>query len=306
MADAAAERLAILQSLTARLAKMRDESEVADLVLGQGVAELGGSTGSLCLVSADRRNLEIVAERGYPDDVARAGAVARASELGEVGLRPEAIAEWNEARLAWRSDPLKLYLLARLADERGAAYVALKAAEDVAKLSPGHGFSGAPEALRRLIFPLPYAEVGLSQSREHGVDPLALYALLRQESLFNPGALSSAGARGLGQIMPATAQGIAQNLKIEGFQESDLFRPALSIRFGAFYLSRQLELMGDSLPGALSAYNGGPGNAQRWAGGTTVADPDLFTEGIDYPETRGYVKLVYGYYGAYKRLYKWP
>ena len=78
----------------------------------------------------------------------------------------------------------------------------------------------------------------------------------------------------------------------------------MSIRFGAFYLSHQLASMGGSLQAALSAYNGGPGNAQRWAGGTTVADPDLFTEGIDYEETRGYVKLVYGYYGAYRRLYK--
>jgi soluble lytic murein transglycosylase len=130
--------------------------------------------------------------------------------------------------------------------------------------------------------------------------------MLRQESLFNPGAISWADARGLGQIMPATAQGIAQNLKVEGFQEADLLRPVVSIRFGAFYLSRQLAAMDGSLQGALSAYNGGPGNAQRWAGGATIADPDLFTEGIDYPETRGYVRLVYGYYGAYKRLYRWP
>jgi soluble lytic murein transglycosylase len=61
--------------------------------------------------------------------------------------------------------------------------------------------------------------------------------------------------------------------------------------------------MQGSLQAALAAYNGGPGNAQRWAGGTSVADPDLFTEAIDFAETRDYVKLVYGYYGAYRRLY---
>src|SRR5439155_4738636 len=215
-----------------------------------------------------------------------------------VGLQPEAIAEWNEARDAWHDDPLKLYMLARLADQHGVPYIALKAAEDLAMRSLARGFATAPEALRRLIFPTPYGDAVLEQAREHNLDPRALYALLRQESLFNPGATSGAGARGLAQIMPTTAQGIAQNLNLDSFHDDDLYQPALSIRFGAFYLGHQLAAMDDSLQAALAAYNGGPGNAERWAGGTTVTDPDLFTEGIDYDETRGYVKLVYGYYGV--------
>lgn len=247
-----------------------------------------------------------LAERGYPADVAQAGAVLRAIALQDVGLQPEAIAEWNEARTAWRDDPQKLYLLARMADAHGVPYIALKAAEDLAARSPGKGFATAPEALRRLIFPAPYSAVALAEARARNLDPRALYALLRQESLFNPGATSGAGALGLAQIMPATAQGIAQNIKQDEFQTGDLYLPELSIRFGAFYLAHQIAAMNGSLPGGLAAYNGGPGNAQRWAGGTTVSDPDRFTEGIDYAETRGYVKLVYGYYGAYRRLYARP
>jgi soluble lytic murein transglycosylase len=245
-------------------------------------------------------------EHGYPPDVAVAGPVRRAIALQDVDLQSEAIAEWNAVRAAWRDDPVKLYLLARLAHQHDAPYIALKAAEDVVRRSPDNDLAGAPEALRRLLFPAPYDEAVVANAREYGLDPRALYAMLRQESLFNPRARSGAGAIGLGQIMPTTAQGIAQNLKVEGYQEADLLRPAVSIRFGAFYLNNQLALMEGSLPGALAAYNGGPGNAQRWAGGTHVADPDLFAEGIDYAETRSYVKLVYGYYGVYKRLYKWP
>lgn len=247
-----------------------------------------------------------LAERGYPPEVAGAGPIVRAIALQEVGLQAESIAEWNEARATWRDDPVRLYLLARLAAEHDVPYIALKAAEDLAERSPDKGFARAPEALRRLIFPAPYSAVVAAQAREHNLDPRALYALLRQESLFNPGATSWAGARGLAQVMPATAQGIAQNLRVDDFHEAQLYRPVVSIRFGAFYLGRQIALMEGSLQAALAAYNGGPGNAQRWAGGTAVADPDLFTEGIDYDETRGYVKLVYGYYGAYRRLYKWP
>lgn len=245
-------------------------------------------------------------ERGYPPDVAAAGPVQRAIALQEVDLQSDAIAEWNAARAAWHDEPVKLYLLARLAHEHNAPYIALKATEDLLNRSPTKASADAPEALRRLLFPTPYDEAVVANAREYGLDPRAIYAMLRQESLFNPNAQSGAGAIGLGQIMPATGQGIAQNLNVEGFQESDLLRPAVSIRFGAFYLNHQLALMEGSLPGALSAYNGGPGNAQRWAGGTRVGDADLFAEAIDYPETRSYVKLVYGYYGVYQRLYKWP
>jgi len=180
------------------------------------------------------------------------------------------------------------------------------AAEDLADQSPEHGFAKVPEALRRLIFPTPYADLILEQAHERNLDPLALYAMFRQESRFNPGAHSGAGALGIAQVMPATAEGIAQNLQVPDFQIDDLLRPAVGVRFGAFYLARQLDAIHGSLPGALAAYNGGPGNAQRWAGGSSVTDQDLFTESIDYDETRSYVKLVVGYYGAYRRLYALP
>jgi soluble lytic murein transglycosylase len=80
----------------------------------------------------------------------------------------------------------------------------------------------------------------------------------------------------------------------------------VSIRFGAFYLGRRISDMEGSVHGALAAYNGGLGNAQRWAGGSRVADPDLFSEVIDFPETRGYVRAVYAFWGVYQGLYAAP
>jgi soluble lytic murein transglycosylase len=290
----------------ARAAELRGKQAAGDAPIGAPVPGESWRAAEDWIASWSGKPAYHLDEQGYPPEVGQASMVIRAIALADVGLQPEAIAEWNAARAAWSQDPVKLYLLARLAHDHGVPYIALKAAEDVVKLSPSQGFAGAPDALRRLIFPTPYAEVLVAAAREHGLDPLALYAMLRQESLFNPGAASGAGALGLAQVMPGTAQGIAQNLRVAEFAEADLYRPAVSIRFGAFYLGHQLATMSGSLQAALAAYNGGPSNAQRWAGGTIVIDQDLFTEGIDYSETRNYVKLVYGYYGAYRRLYAAP
>jgi soluble lytic murein transglycosylase len=228
----------------------------------------------------------------------------RGLALANAGLVSEAIGELRAPLGAWREDPARLYMLARLSHEHGLTYVALNAAERLATLAGEREAGVAPAAVRRLIFPTPYRTIVAEQAREHDVDPLALYALLRQESHFNPAATSWVGARGLAQVMPATAQGIAQELGIEGFNIDQLYHPEVSVRFGAYYLSQQIDNMGGSLPGALAAYNGGLGNAWRWAGGETVTDPDLFAERIDFAETRGYVKLVYGFYSAYRGIYQ--
>jgi soluble lytic murein transglycosylase len=233
------------------------------------------------------------------------GVAARATLLAQVGLPSEALGEWLDALDAARGSADGLLRVARGAHESGVTYVALQAAEALAALAPLTA-PPQPTALRRLIFPTPYAELVQREALEQGVDPRLLFALFRQESLFNPDATSWVGARGLAQVMPETGQGIAQNLGVSDFQLDDLYRPAVSVRFGAFYLGRRIQDMEGSVHAALAAYNGGLGNAQRWAGGSSVADPDLFTEVIDFPETKGYVRAVYGFWGAYKELYGAP
>ncbi len=223
----------------------------------------------------------------------------RAAHLEQVGLQTEATNEWREGLDEARGQPWALLGLARAAHQGGATYPALLAAEELAALAP----TPAPLALRRLIFPTPYADLVSREARANGLDPRLLYALFRQESLFNPVATSWVGARGLAQVMPETGQGIAQNLGVSDFTLDDLYRPAVSARFGSYYLARRLADMEGSVQGALAAYNGGLGNAQRWAGGSRVADPDHFTEQIDFGETRGYVRAVYGFWGAYQELY---
>jgi soluble lytic murein transglycosylase len=238
-------------------------------------------------------------------DPASDPAVQRALDLEALNLRVEAMAEWSSALAARNDNPYALYLLGRYAHDRGAASVALRAANRLVRLAPGGDPAGAPLALRRLLYPVPFTPVVLARAREFGVDPAFMFALLRQESAFDPAATSWAGARGLAQVMPATGQGIAQALSVSGFREIDLYRPDLSVRFGAFYISRQIAAMNGSLEGALAAYNGGPGNARRWSGGAPITDPDLFAERIDFSETRNYVKSVIAQYDVYRRLYRW-
>ncbi|MCS6887494.1 MAG: lytic transglycosylase domain-containing protein [Chloroflexus sp.] len=240
------------------------------------------------------------ASAGLP---ALAGVAERARLLHEVGLDDEARGEWLDGLRQAGEDPARLLELAQHAYQAGATYPALLAAERLARLAPPEA-TPPPTALLRLRFPTPYAELVQQEATAFGVDPLLFYALIRQESLFNPAATSWVGARGLAQIMPDTGRGIAQNLGVSNFQLDDLYRPYVSIRFGAFYLGRRIKDMNGSWHGALAAYNGGLGNAQRWAGGSVVIDPDRFVEMIDFSETRNYVWAVYAFYGVYRGLYK--
>ncbi len=248
--------------------------------------------------------LPAIDEAGIDPAVAEYPAIERALALTEVGLHSEAGAEWNMALDHFADDPGLLVHLARIADNHDETYVALQAARQILALAPAE--SSAPPTLRRLLFPTPYPELVLAESRVQEVDPLLFYALMRQESLFQPRATSWVGARGLAQVMPETGQGIAAQLGISNFDVDALYRPYISVRFGTYYLGQRIDDMAGSIHGGLASYNGGLGNAMRWAGGSRVADADLFTELIDFPETEGYVKSVYGYYGAYRRLYDLP
>ncbi len=226
----------------------------------------------------------------------------RALELHLVNLRSESLAEWIAARDAAGDNPYALYAVALAALRANSPYAAVLTAQRLVNRAPVEA-GEPPVAIRQLLYPTPYATAVLTESQAFAIDPRVLYALMRQESIFNPDATSWVGARGLAQVMPETGAGIAQNLGVDGFSPDDLYHPVVSIRFGAFYIGAQIERMNGSVQAALAGYNGGPGNAERWAGGTTVADPDVFLQTIDYPETSHYVEVVYANYGAYRRLY---
>ena len=109
---------------------------------------------------------------------------------------------------------------------------------------------------------------------------------------------------GLTQVIPPTADAIAGALDDDSFQIDLLFRPERSISYGAYYLGQQLAQFEGAAWIALAAYNGGPGNADRWSGGDYGIDPDLFFEQITFTETRSYVSLVLENYAWYQFIYR--
>ncbi|MSS73853.1 MAG: tetratricopeptide repeat protein [Candidatus Latescibacteria bacterium] len=159
------------------------------------------------------------------------------------------------------------------------------------------------DTIRRL-YPTYYADLIQKPAAENRVEPPLVLAIIRQESAFDPTAVSSVGARGLMQIMPATGSAWAADMGIPDFKLQDLDDPAISIRYGcreiAAYLTRfPRDLRGTVL--SLSAYNGSLNAAQKWDK-TLSTDVDEFIENIPYHETRNYVKQVIRNYEIYKLL----
>ncbi len=154
----------------------------------------------------------------------------------------------------------------------------------------------------RALYPLAYWDAVSAAAREFDLDPLLLLAVMRQESLFEPKAESAAGARGLMQVMPATAQQAAAALGI-GLTSEQLSDPTVNVRLGARHLRQLLDRYQNDLVRALAAYNGGERAADRWSAQAAGRDPDEFVERITYRETREYVKRVLAHYRNYVRLY---
>lgn len=193
----------------------------------------------------------------------------------------------------------QLMLALRYADE---PYLALLVATRLAELSPD-AVPQLPTLLRRCLFATPFADTVIAGASGADTSPLLFYALIKQESYYNPLARSGADARGLSQVLPATAAQIAANIGDSRFAAADLYRPSVAARYGALFLRDRLAEEGGSVLRALAAYNAGPGSLPAWSKGAAADDADLFVENISYAETAEYVRIVYRNYVAYLALY---
>jgi len=227
----------------------------------------------------------------------------RGRELQAVGAFSEAFTEFedlvDEARE--KGDALSSYRLAIHLRSIGVFRESIIAAANLI-IASQTGTLQAPSFIARLRFPDYYIDIIRPLAEQREIDPLLMLSLIRQESLFNTYATAAADEKGLMQVIPSTAQYIAEGLDWQDYQHSDLFRPYAGVAFGAYYLDEQLDLFDQNAIAALAAYNAGPGRALDW-NALSGGDPDLFMTTITIDSTRKYVQYIYRNFNIYRELY---
>ena len=162
---------------------------------------------------------------------------------------------------------------------------------------------GTRYGIKKYVYPYPHKEYVNEYSKEYGIDPLLVLAVIKTESRFNKDAESKKGAKGLMQIMDSTGEWIAEEVGLNYFLPYMLFDPETNIRFGCWYLNN-LENQFNNLDLVLAAYNGGSGNVTKWLGDPQYSEDGITLKYIPFPETKKYVDKVRTNYSVYKYLYK--
>ena len=156
----------------------------------------------------------------------------------------------------------------------------------------------ADKAVKEVTLPLRHEDIIRQQARDKELDPSLIAAVIYAESHFRD-QTSPAGARGLMQITPQTADEIARKSGGTEFEQGDLATPQINIAYGSWYLNWLLDHYGGNETFAVAAYNAGTGNVDRWV----AADPGLKAQDIPFPETRAYVARVLDARREYRREY---
>ncbi len=154
---------------------------------------------------------------------------------------------------------------------------------------------GFPAIFAEIRYPLVYEDIIIKESADHDLDPFLVAAVIYAESHYNPKAQSPVGARGLMQLMPLTAAGIARKLGDDSFTISKLFDPATNIEYGTFHLQGLMGRYDGAVAPAVVAYNGGGGAGDQYRAGNLGRVP---------AESLAYVKRVLEVKTAYEQLYQ--
>ena len=160
-----------------------------------------------------------------------------------------------------------------------------------------------PRPVWENLFPRPYWEDLKKHSLLNQLDPFLVASLIRQESEFNPAAYSRANAMGLMQLLPTVGKGMAKEVKLRGFSNTELFVPNINLQLGTRYFKRMVDHYNGQVEYALAAYNAGEDRVDEWRKSSNFKDVEEFVESIPFTETREYVQAIKRNAVLYKLLY---
>ena len=164
-------------------------------------------------------------------------------------------------------------------------------------------YDDLPRQYWESLFPRPFWKDLKKFAEANELDPYLVASLIRQESEFNPGAVSRANALGLMQLLPSVGKSTARQLRVRGYSTNSLFVPSTNMQLGTKYFRMMVDKFGGQVEYALAAYNAGSNRVDDWMANGRYADIPEFVESIPFTETREYVQAIMRNAKVYKQLY---
>lgn len=225
----------------------------------------------------------------------------KAQLLANAALYEFAVAEMQAASAG--SPPWEAKSVAEIYNEQG-SYI--RAIETLKRAVPGYFAADIPQIPRPVwegLFPRPFWQELTRDAAANQLDPHIVASLIRQESEFNPSAISTANAMGLMQLLPSVGKGLAKQMKIKHFSTDELLVADTNLRLGTRYFRQMVDHFGGQVEYALAAYNAGEDRVDDWRKNGNFADVEEFVESIPFTQTREYVQAIMRNAVIYKLLY---
>lgn len=264
-----------------------------------GLLAAGGNTSSLKPSSKPCPAVkEPKPELSYKDPT-----LSRAYELALQDMQDEATAELRKAEPAYCGSLKGIKAISALYVFAGDYSRPLELVSGLYQAGMNNGGGKVPDEALKIMYPLGYWDTVTRQADIFEIDPFLVAGIIREESRYDPEAVSPAGAVGLMQLMPGTAKAVCRKLKIGYSTPQQLLSGKFNVPVGTCYLDSLYDKHKGRLVRVLAEYNAGPRPLARWTQKMHDAPDDLFIEGIDYKETRSYVKRVLRNYFIYRKIY---
>ncbi|HKU20504.1 MAG TPA: transglycosylase SLT domain-containing protein [Terriglobales bacterium] len=237
-----------------------------------------------------------------PDDV----RIEKALLLQNGGFITFAVRELQAAAApqgpaTWATDKI-----VSLYQDAGQYNLAIEMVKHIAPDYFSYDLSAMPSSYWQALFPRPYWTELKKNALQNRLDPFLVASLIRQESEFNPGAVSHANAWGLMQLLPQVGRTLARQQRVRRFSTSLLLVPNMNLRLGTRYFRELLDKYNGNVEYALAAYNAGSDRVQDWVSNGNFKDSPEFVESIPFTETREYVQAIVRNAAVYRRLYGTP